>query len=571
MPLGSFGEAPIWGSDLVVSLLRQLGIEYFALVPGASFRGLHDSLVNFGGNSRPEIVLCNHEMVSVALARGYARVTGRPIAVGLHDLVGLTNAGASIYDAWADRTPVVLIGGNGPNDAVRRRPWIDWIHTASAPGSLFRDFLKWDDEPSSLAAIPQSVLRAFRIATTEPAGPTFLSLDLTLQESLLPTDLALPEASRFRPPSPLAPDEGAIRTAAALLAEAELPIAFAGTTGSQRGAVQQLVALAEELAMPVIDDALLWQSFPTGHPLDFEGLESELAASADVVLTLGAVDVGARLPPAARVIQISLEPLASRGFAGDTLSLTLADVAILASPAATLERLHDACRRALTSAARGRIEGRQARLVGSREALDEKRRSRFAAALKASEISPTRLAHEVWKAVREQPFTFTSGNPRQLGFGLISIAGPEENVNGAGGAVVGNHTGSALGAALGLRDSGRLPVAVVGDGDLLMAPQALWTAAHHSIPGLWIVQNNRSYGNDQAHQEDVARDRDRPAENSWIGIRLERPTIDFAALARSLGVFAIGPVREAAELPAALVNAAAHARNGEVALVDVWT
>src|SRR5436190_10338290 len=138
-----------WGSDAVADLLRALDIPYIALTPGASFRGLHDSLVNYLGNTRPELLLCVHEETAVALAHGYARVTGRPLAVALHANVGLMHATMAIFNAWCDRIPIVMLGGVGPMDAMQRRPWVDWIHTSRHLGALIRGYTKWDDQPGS--------------------------------------------------------------------------------------------------------------------------------------------------------------------------------------------------------------------------------------------------------------------------------------------------------------------------------------------------------------------------------------------------------------------------------------
>ena len=125
-----------WGSDVVVDLLKAFEIEYIAINPGATFRGLHDSLVNYGGNHAPEIILCNHEEIAVALAHGYARAKGRPMAAAVHNVVGLQHASMAIYNAWADRLPVIVMGGTGPMDSANRRPWIDWVHTANVQGKL---------------------------------------------------------------------------------------------------------------------------------------------------------------------------------------------------------------------------------------------------------------------------------------------------------------------------------------------------------------------------------------------------------------------------------------------------
>src|SRR5437016_11831401 len=160
-----------YGSDLIVDALRALGIEYAALNPGATFRGLHDSLVNYGGNERPGIIQCCHEEIAVAVAHGYAKAAGKPMAAIVHDVVGLQHASMAIFNAWCDRTPILVMGGTGPMNTSKRRPWIDWIHTALVQGNWVRDFVKWDDQPVGIEAIPSSMMRGYRIAMSDPTGP----------------------------------------------------------------------------------------------------------------------------------------------------------------------------------------------------------------------------------------------------------------------------------------------------------------------------------------------------------------------------------------------------------------
>src|ERR1043166_1543723 len=184
-PPAAFPSAAAWGSDAIADMLRALGIDFIALTPGASFRGLHDSLVNHLGNTRPQIVLCVHEESAVAIAHGYARAAQKPMAVALHANVGLMHATMAIFNAWCDRVPMLLLGGVGPMDAVHRRPWVDWIHTSRDLGALVRGYTKWDDLPGSVPAALEAILRAYRIAMTLPEGPTYVALDVGLQEEAL--------------------------------------------------------------------------------------------------------------------------------------------------------------------------------------------------------------------------------------------------------------------------------------------------------------------------------------------------------------------------------------------------
>src|SRR5207302_1064544 len=162
-----------YGSDLVAEMIRSLEIPYVSLNPGASYRGIHDSFVNFAGGG-PEIVLCCHEEIAVAVAHGYARATGKPMVAAIHDVVGLQHATMGVYHAWCARLPVIVVGGTGPMAAENRRPNTDWLHTALVQGNAVRDYVKWDDQPASIAAIPESIMRAYRIAMTEPCGPVYL-------------------------------------------------------------------------------------------------------------------------------------------------------------------------------------------------------------------------------------------------------------------------------------------------------------------------------------------------------------------------------------------------------------
>src|SRR5512139_382711 len=194
---------PKYGSDLIVDLMRALDIEYAAFNPGATFRGIHDSIVNYGGNTKPEVIFCCHEEYSVAMAHGYAKATGKPMAAITHDVVGLQHATMAIFNAWCDRVPIIVMGGTGPMDAARRRPRIDWQHTALVQGNIVRDYVKWDDQPFSIRGVPDSLIRGYRIAMTEPKAPVYICYDADLQEDELKESIEIPDITRFAPPTPL--------------------------------------------------------------------------------------------------------------------------------------------------------------------------------------------------------------------------------------------------------------------------------------------------------------------------------------------------------------------------------
>ncbi len=565
-----------WGSDLIVNVLRSLGIEFASLLPGSTFRGLHDSFVNFAGNRGPEMILVNHEMLTVSIARGYAKVTGRPMAAIVHDFVGLLNTAMTVYDAWCDRVPVLILGGTGPLDATHRRPWIDWLHTANVQGNAIRDFVKWDDQPASVAAIPESLMCAYRIATTEPAGPVYVCFDVELQEQRLETDIALPDAARFRAAAATEPDREAISETARWLVAAELPLILADRVGRHEDAVAELVKLAELLAAPVVD-LCARQSFPTPHALDFDGDEKTLLGEADLVLGLDCIDLeGALRRPGGvakgqRVASISMNDYAIRSLTADHQALPAVDLPMLGETRLALPRLVEECRRLVDASARGRIDRRRTALEQRQSALRARQRAYMKEHWDRKETSEARLAAEVWQAMRREDFVLAYGRYRDLAPGVFEIDGPSRYLGHGGAGAVGAGPGVALGSALALAGSGKVPVAIVGDGELMSSIQVLWTAAHYRIPILFVVNNNRTYLNDEDHQERVAKARRRPVENAWIGMRMEHPEVDFAAIARTFGIHAEGPVKEAPAIGPALAAAIAAVKRGDPAVVDVWT
>lgn len=576
--------APEWGSDVVAEMLRRLDVEYIALEPGASFRGLHDSIVNYLGNEGPTMIVCNHEEVAVAVAHGYAKVTGRAMAAAVHSTVGLMHATMTIFCAWCDRAPVLILGGTGPMDATARRPWIDWIHTAHEQGELVRDFTKWEHQPASVAATPEALLRGWQLAHLEPCGPVYVCLDAGLQEQKLATPVALPDVASFAAPTAPAPDTDAVARAARLLVEAEHPVLLLGRTAATAAAWADLVALAELLGAAVITDRSSPATFPSDHPLhqgtsrtqSADGF-SEAVREADAILAIQRTDVSGALRERdgapVRLINVTLEPYATRSWSADYQALPQAEIAIASSSVPAIAALREAVGRLLADAppVRRRAEER-ARALAERSrahrkvwaAGNDKRRgerpidfarlvSSLHAALgpRAADTMVAQAPHNPWPAA-----TWEFTKP-------LSYLGHD------GAAAVGSGPGIVVGAALAAKGSGRPVVAIIGDGELLAAPTALWTAAHHRIPVLFVIGNNQSYHNDEEHQERVARQRGRPVENRWIGQRMDEPGIDFASLARDLGAEGFGPVEDPEALEQTFAAALNAMDEGRPVLVDV--
>ena len=574
-----------WGSDVIVDLLKAFEIEYVAINPGATFRGLHDSLVNYGGNHAPEIVLCTHEEIAVALAHGYARAKGKPMGAVVHNVVGLQHASMAIYNAWADRLPVIVMGGTGPMDTANRRPWIDWVHTALVQGNLVRDFVKWDDQPGSVEAVPESFVRAYRLATTEPMGPVYICYDGEVQEKKLDGEIAY-SLDRYPAPLPLqAPEEGFEKTIRWLL-EAKRPVILADSVGRKEAGFNALGELAELLAAPVLDQ--LWRfNFPVHNRLNLSGMHAKVIPQADLVLALDVSDLegavtqrtqekGRRRPvellsPSTKIINVGLDDLLVRAWSTDFNKLRQADLMIMADTAVFLPEL---VRRLKAEKERlGKLSGdTQSRRAQWAKLYEEKvaaREKETKTKWDEKPIAMSRLYVELAEALKNEDWVLTNGSSQGKENSYLPAMKFNQILGKYKGGGLGYGLPASLGAALAHKGSGKFCVDLQPDGCLLFTVSSLWTAVHHKIPLLIVVCSNRSYYNDEEHQERVAEVRGRPVENKTIGIRIEEPEVDFGAMARTYGCWGAGPITEPKDLIKTLREAVKVVKEGKPALVDV--
>jgi acetolactate synthase-1/2/3 large subunit len=560
-PIASMAGS-LWGSDVIAEMLRRLGIRYAALNPGASFRGLHDSIVNHLGNEAPQLLLSLHEEHAVAIAHGYAKVAGEPMAAILHSNVGLMHGSMAIFNAWCDRVPVLVLGATGPVDAARRRPWIDWLHTAADQAALVRPFVKWDNQPASLAAAIEALLRADRLARTAPQAPVYICFDQALQEAPVAALPALPDPKRFQPPAPALPDRGALEAAAALLREARAPVILMGRVSRKPGDWARRVAFAETLGARVVTSLKLGAAFPTDHALHagapslfLDETSASALRAADVVLSLDWLDLGGTLrqagvPNRAGIVQVSADYQLHHGWGMEHQALPPADLHLPSEPDATLHALAD-----LMSVGPGKLPEEEATAPA------------LGAPAEDGPLDIVTLAASLGHGFAGERVTFVR---LPLGWqgALWHFRHPLDFLGGDGGAGIGSGPGMLVGAALALRESGRLPVAVLGDGDYLMSAAAFWTAAHYRIPLIAVIANNRSFYNDEVHQERVAKERGRPVENKWIGQQIGDPEIDLAAIARAQGLVGFGPVTRPRELMDRAREAVRLARAGGAVVID---
>ncbi len=546
-----------WGSDGVAAMLRALDVPYLALNPGASYRGLHDSIVNYLGNERPQMLLCLHEESAIAIAHGYARTSGKMMGAVVHSNVGLMHATMAIFNAWCDRVPMLILGATGPWDAARRRPWIDWIHTASDQGALVRDYTKWDNQPGSVAAAYEAMMRAVQMANTPPRGPTYINLDAALQETKVGPLPPLPDVSRFKPAEPMQPEPAAIAKAAQILSAAKNPAMLMGRVSRSETAWKQRIALAEKVQARAFTDMKAACAFPTDHPLHAAPPatfpDGKLLRECDVIVSFDWIDTAGTLklawgdaPVTAKIIRVSADAHIHRGWSMDYQGLPPADVYLMCEPDVAVPLLLDAVR-ARPAAVQARSESK---------------------AEPDTALSIRALARAFNEATEGMDITL-SKLPLGWNGAYRHFRHPLDYLGADGGGGVGAGPGLTVGSALALKGSNRIVVGIVGDGDFLMGNTALWTATHYKLPCLFIVANNRSFYNDEMHQERVAKERGRPVENKWIGQRIDEPDIDLAMMARAQGAVGIGPVKQIAELKGAIEQGLKAVKGGAVCVIDV--
>jgi len=558
------------GSDFMVDVIKSLDVDYICANPGSSFRGLQESVINYGGNSKPEWITCLHEEVSVAMADGYAQVEGKPIVAVAHGTVGLQHAAMAVYNAFCGRVPVYMIVGN-TLDATARRPGIEWLHSVQDAAAMVREFIKWDDTPISLQHFAESAVRAYKIMMTPPSAPVLLVADSDLAETKIENESAIriPKLTLSAPPQG---DAGAVVEAAKLLVEAENPIIFASRARSQEG-MDLMVRLAETLQAP------LQGGLPSRHPFSQRGQLDK----ADVVLGLEVDDLWGTLnsvrdqlhrsfrslvKPNTKIISIGTRDLYTKANYQDFQRYPEVDVSIAADVQATLPALIEACKRLITADRNRRFEERGKQLVENKARLIQRARTDATYGWDTTPITTARLQAEVWQVIKNKDWASAGGTGP-----LWNIDKHYRTIEGAGGGGLGHGPPAAIGAALAHRKHGRFVVKFQNDGDMMYTPSALWTAAHHRIPVLFVMRNNRTYHQELMHLQRMANRYQRGAtwDRTHIGVAIDDPNIDFAMMARSMGAYSEGPITDPKDLGGALRRAVERVEKGEVALVDVVT
>jgi acetolactate synthase-1/2/3 large subunit len=575
------------GSDFMVDVCKTLDIDYMAACPGSTFRGLQESFINYGKNTKPEWLTCLHEEVSVGMGHGYAKVAGKPIAAMVHGTVGTQHAAMAIYNAWCDRVPIVLFTASaGPVED--RRPGVEWMHSVQDGAATVRDFTKWDDYPRSLQSFAESTVRAYALACAQPPAPVLITADGGLQEMELTraanAKLSIPKLDHA---SQTVGDPNALREAAKMLVAAENPVIIADRYARSQAGMASLVMLAEALQAPVVD-LQNRMNMPTTHFLCQSSRGGPLVAQADCILSLEPVDLygqlnkmtdqlerhtGRKTKASTKVICLSTHELLMKSNYQDFQRYSPADLYITADAEATMPFLVEAVMKEIGDR-KSALEARGQKLLGAYKGLADRARADAALTWDANPISGARLFAELWNVVKNEDWAFTSTTPNNYTGNWQHRLWPMEkhyqHIGFSGGSGVGYEPPAALGAALAHRDAGgRLPIAIMGDGSFNMASNTMWTAAHHNIPYLAFVHNNRAYHQELMHVQRMANRHNRGVENARIGTTITEPNIDYAKVAEGYGAVGIGPIDDPKDLNAAIKKGVAAVKAGRPVLIDV--
>ena len=566
------------GSDFMMDVIKTLDLEYMSTNPGSSFRSLHESLVNYGGNKKPELLTCMHEEAAVAMAHGYAKAAGKPMGALIHGSVGVQHAAMAIYNAWVDRAPVMIFTGNGL-DAAKRRPGTEWNHSVQDPALMVRDFLKWDDYPMSLQHFAESTVRAYKVATTPPTEPVLINCDMDLQEEAIHAEnLKIPKLSRSRPPQG---ERAALAEAAKWLVAAQNPVIIADRCARNQEGVKLLVELAEALQAPVVDLGGR-MNFPMTHPLSQNEGKRALVREADVVLLLEVgnpwgqfysmsdphKDVRYGAKKDVRIVNLSMQDVYIRSNYQDHQRYMPVDLAINGDAQASLPALIEEVRKLTTDDLKRGWMARGEKLGDAHQKQKQRARENSAIGWDLAPITTARLAAETWNAIRNERWSLAVSDRIQWARRLWPATDYHHMLGGSGAQGVGYAAPAALGVAMANKSKGLFTLTFQPDGDLMYSPGILWTAAYHKIPVLFVMHNNRAYHQEIMHLQRMSAIHGRRPDTAWVGTIIDNPAIDYAKLAQAQGVWAEGPVTDPSKLGAALQRAVAVVKGGAPALVD---
>ena len=566
------------GSDLMTQVLRDFGVEYVAANPGSSFEGLQESLINYGTppNKMPEFITALHEESAVTMAHGYGKAEGKPMCALLHGTIGIQHAAMSIYQAYYDRSPVLLLAGRDEGFIA--------AHTAHDMAGMVRSYTKWDAQPKTLDESLTAIQRAYNEAIAPPCGPTLVVLDIELQKEEAKTA----KVPAYQGPVVKGIESAQAREIAKSLLDAQNPRIAVGRLRTPQG-VKSAVELAELVGASTSTSATQGpMSFPQRHPLCGPG------ADTNYDYTLGLETGGAQ----ASITGPGLATLLSRdstniGFGGIAPgsggrgggggrggrggAAAAPALAITADAEVSLPLIIEEAKRQLTADKRSTIQSRiakhteanqQARIKEITQAVQAKR-----AGWDGSPVCTARIYAELWPLIMNEdwclasPSGFSGGHNAQL----WDHNKPYSYLGGQGAGGMGYGAPACVGAALAAKSRGRIVVNVQTDGDLNYAPGVLWTAVHHKLPMLTVMHNNRAWHQELMFVEYMAGVRGRGTDRGHIGTSLRDPFIDYAKMAAGYGMAAEGPISDPKLVAAALKRGVDSVKRGQPYLIDVVT
>jgi thiamine pyrophosphate-dependent acetolactate synthase large subunit-like protein len=477
----------------------------------------------------------------------------------LHGVIGIQHASMAIYNAPCDRVPIMMIAGVDIEGAVP-------AHNAIDMAAMVRDYVKWDHQPDDLNQFTKSMFRAYSLMMTPPMAPVLVVADSRIQKDPLSRQPALPKLVM---PAPPAADLGSVREIAKALITSENPVVNAGRAVRTQLGLALMVELAELLQMPVNvgGDRV---NFPSQHALGGNG-----DGRPDLVLMLEATGGGPSSPQGAAPRRISVttaELLATHNY--NVLgSPVQADMIVAGDPEATLPALIEEVRKLMTPDRRAAFEqrGKRHAEANSRARKQAVEQARYG--WNSSPISTARVTAELWPLIKDEdyslvsPATFFSNWPLRL----WNMDKTYSYLGGQGGGGMGYGAPASVGAALALRQNGRLAINIQCDGDLNYAPGVLWTAVHHKIPMLTVMHNNRGYHQEVMFLQQQCAIRNRGGTRAHIGTRLIEPNINYAKMADAYGMYSEGPIENPSDLAPALKRGIERVKRGEPALIDVVT
>jgi thiamine pyrophosphate-dependent acetolactate synthase large subunit-like protein len=570
-----------WGSDVIVEMMQRYGIEYAPTNLGATFRGLLDSIINFGENKMPEVIECLHEEIAVSIAHGYARVTGKPAVALVHNVVGTLHATMAIYNAYVDRAPMIIMSGTGPMSLKGRRPWIDWVHTALVQGNLVRDYVKWDDQPHDPESLPESFIRGYRVAMTEPKGPVYIALDAAWQEAKLSEPVTIPDITQYGLPTRMQGDPTSLTRTAELLINADSPLIIADRVGANPEAVKSLVQLAEAGSIPVLDNGGAL-NFPNNHPLDVTGTDA--ISQSDVIVLMDVQQVEATLTtfnrytreienkvrPGTKIINIGVSDLWIRSTTMDFGRLYPLELSITADTSLAIPQITEDIRTILEQnpGKKDLLAKRQSKTRERSEAAKRRWQAEAEKQFGQKPISLARLAQEAWNVVKGENWIL-AGDSAGWARRLWQMDRPGSVMAGQAAAALGTTMPKAVGAGLAAKKGGGFCVVFQSDGDLLYVPSSIWTAVHHKIPLLVLLVDNGGYIGEGEHVSWTSEHRGRSTAKKDIATEIKNPRFDFAGLARAQGAYTEGPIEDPSELGAA-IRRAFHVMKEDSTFALVW-